>query len=72
MHAVIINEHFFQLRLVTSGGTYVKEFVHSDFNRTKPSIAEILGSRADILQLDVLGLGWNLEEVEHLLTQEIE
>ncbi|KAF5201374.1 Pseudouridine synthase family protein [Thalictrum thalictroides] len=34
-------------------GTYIKEFVHGDLGRTKPSIGSILGCRAEILQLDV-------------------
>ena len=67
-----INEHYLELRIITSGGTYVKEFVHGDFGRTVPSISGILGCKADILQLDVLGLGWNVEEVEELLVNDIE
>ena len=72
MKATMVNHHFFLLRLVTSGGTYVKEFVHSDFGRTVPSISSLLQSKTDILQLDVLGLGWSLSEIEHLLDSEIE
>ncbi|OMJ84333.1 hypothetical protein SteCoe_14557 [Stentor coeruleus] len=72
MQAYYINPHFFQLRLVSSAGTYIKEFVHSDFGRTTPSINKLLGCKTDILQLDVLGLGWDLEEVKDLLTSEIE
>ena len=41
---------------ITQAGTYVKEFVHSDFGRTCPSVGSLLGCEADILQLDVLGL----------------
>ncbi|CAM9351990.1 unnamed protein product [Phaeothamnion confervicola] len=48
-----INDHFFVLRLSTSAGTYVKEFVHGDLGRTAPSVGSLLGCRADILQLDV-------------------
>ncbi|CAN0421428.1 unnamed protein product, partial [Ectocarpus sp. 8 AP-2014] len=48
-----INEHFFQLELATSAGTYIKEFVHGDLGRTVPSIGSLLDCRADILQLDV-------------------
>eukprot|EP00752_Nemacystus_decipiens_P010436 g9298.t1 len=53
MRAEWINEHFFQLDLTTSAGTYIKEFVHGDLGRTVPSIGSLLGCRADILQLDV-------------------
>ena len=34
-------------------GTYIKEFVHGDFGRTRPSVGELLGCKADIMQLDV-------------------
>ncbi|CBN75013.1 conserved unknown protein [Ectocarpus siliculosus] len=53
MRAEWINEHFFQLELATSAGTYIKEFVHGDLGRTVPSIGSLLDCRADILQLDV-------------------
>ena len=54
--------------LVTSAGTYVKEFVHGDLGRTRPSVGELLGAggggggggsarvSADILSLDVTDL----------------
>ena len=72
MNARLINPHYIELRLVSSGGTYIKEFIHSDFGRTSPSLSTILDCKIDILQLDVLGLGWNLEEIEELLIAEID
>tara|TARA_B110001452_G_scaffold267243_1_gene276379 strand:+ start:1325 stop:2914 length:1590 start_codon:yes stop_codon:yes gene_type:complete len=54
--AVQLGSHVLQLDLCTQAGTYVKEFVHSDFGRTHPSVGSLLGCEADILQLDVLGL----------------
>jgi tRNA pseudouridine synthase 10 len=51
-----INSHFFQLSVETQAGTYIKEFVHGDLGRTTPSVADLLGCRADILQLDVEGV----------------
>lgn len=56
-----LNEHFFLMRLVTSAGAYVKEFVHGDLGRTKPSIASLLHTQAEILQLDVV---WLYDEIE--------
>lgn len=56
LRATLINSHFFTLDLVTSAGTYVKEFVHGDLGRTEPSIAGALGCMCDILQLDVVKL----------------
>ena len=41
---------------MTSAGTYVKEFIHSDLGRTMPNLGSLLGCEADILQLDVLHL----------------
>jgi len=57
MKAQYINERHFLLHLCTSAGTYVKEFVHSDFGRTMPSLCSILKQQVDIINLDV-------EEVE--------
>ena len=49
-----LNGRFAVLTIVTSAGMYIKEFVHGDLGRTEPSLASMLGARADILQLDVL------------------
>ena len=51
-----INKHFMILDVISSAGTYIKEFVHSDLMRTKPSIKSILDCDTDILQLDVRDL----------------
>lgn len=52
---IFLSPHFFVLNLTTSAGTYVKEFVHGDFGRTRPNVAELLGVKeADIFQLDVV------------------
>ena len=56
MRATRLAPRFVQLDLTTQAGTYVKEFVHGDFGRTRPSFGELLGCSADILQLDVMGL----------------
>lgn len=46
--------------VVTQAGTYVKEFVHSDFGRTRPSVGTLLGFELtdgiSILELDVEGV----------------
>ncbi|KAL0239209.1 hypothetical protein PCE1_004900 [Barthelona sp. PCE] len=39
--------------LDTDAGTYIKEFVSSDFNRTKPSLSSLLQRKTEIIQLDV-------------------
>lgn len=53
MQASYISEHRFSLALTTQAGTYVKEFVHSDFGRTKPSLCDLMKQEVDILSLDV-------------------
>lgn len=48
-------DRIFTLTLETEAGTYIKEFVHSDFGRTTPNLSMILNNCiADIIQLDVL------------------
>ena len=63
IHSIELEEicaHFFSLKLKTSAGLYVKEFVHGDFGRTSPSLADLIepgnfnSQKCDILQLDVL------------------
>ncbi|KAJ7422947.1 putative tRNA pseudouridine synthase Pus10 [Willisornis vidua] len=56
MSAQLLDPHHFRLRLTTQAGTissYIKEFVHGDFGRTKPNIGSLLNRTADILELDV-------------------
>lgn len=54
LSAVLTDPYHFRLRLTTQAGTYVKEFVHGDFGRTKPNLTTILNRFVDILELDVL------------------
>lgn len=42
------------LRLRAEAGTYLKELVHGDEGRTQPSLAELLGTPAEVVELDVL------------------
>lgn len=42
------------LRLRTESGTYVKEFVHGDQGRTRPSLSELLGVACEVKALDVI------------------
>ncbi len=64
LHAKWINEHYMELHVVASAGTYIKEFVHSDLGRTTPSIGELLNTEADILQLDVANVFDNINAVD--------
>ena len=54
MHCEVVDRHRFKLYLCSQAGTYIKEFVHSDFGRTQPSLGGLLSGReVDILSLDV-------------------
>ena len=53
MKAEKISDHFMILDVISSAGTYIKEFVHSDLMRTEPSVKSLLNCDVDILQLDV-------------------
>ncbi|KAK7834523.1 hypothetical protein U0070_017709 [Myodes glareolus] len=55
METQYLDEHHFRLYLKTQAGTpsYIKEFVHGDFGRTKPNIGSLMNVTADILELDV-------------------
>ncbi|CAK6978635.1 LOW QUALITY PROTEIN: putative tRNA pseudouridine synthase Pus10 [Scomber scombrus] len=53
MNARFLDPHHFHLGLRTQAGTYIKEFVHGDFGRTKPNLCQLLKTDTDILELDV-------------------
>ncbi|XP_062303940.1 putative tRNA pseudouridine synthase Pus10 [Osmerus eperlanus] len=53
MSTRFLDTHHFHLELRTQAGTYIKEFVHGDFGRTKPNLCELLEAETDILELDV-------------------
>ncbi|XP_015771617.1 PREDICTED: putative tRNA pseudouridine synthase Pus10 isoform X3 [Acropora digitifera] len=48
-----IDSNHISLLLKTQAGTYIKEFAHGDFGRTKPNLGDLLNTETDILQLDV-------------------
>lgn len=50
------NPQYFNLRLRTQAGTYVKEFCHGDLGRSQPNLGSLLDCRTEILQLDVLAV----------------
>uniref|UniRef100_A0A8C7QLE6 tRNA pseudouridine(55) synthase n=1 Tax=Oncorhynchus mykiss TaxID=8022 RepID=A0A8C7QLE6_ONCMY len=53
MSTCFLDAHHFHLKLRTQAGTYIKEFVHGDFGRTKPNLCDLLKTETDILELDV-------------------
>jgi len=53
----VLNAHYGIVTLHASAGAYIKEFIHGDLGRTKPSFSDVVFGRqtkCDILQLDVL------------------
>lgn len=50
----VLNKHYMLLRLTTSAGTYVKEFVHGDRGRTQPNVSSILVSKNVCLRFPLL------------------
>jgi tRNA pseudouridine synthase 10 len=49
-----LSDEGMRLWLRTQSGTYVKEFVHGDGGRTRPSLSELLGIPCEVLALDVV------------------
>lgn len=47
-----------EFTIEAQGGLYVKEFIHGDQGRTKPSVSELLGVPVESIELDVI----NIEE----------
>jgi len=50
------HDDLFEVDLVTQAGTYVKEFIHGDFERTDPSISSLLGYATDLVALDCVDI----------------
>ncbi|KAL5963021.1 tRNA pseudouridine synthase Pus10 [Taenia solium] len=49
-------EELFLLELCCEAGTYVKELVHGDLGRTRPSLSSLLDCPVDLLALDVVAV----------------
>ncbi len=45
-----------EMRIRCQGGLYIKELITGDEGRTEPSVAEIIGARAETTRLDVLNI----------------
>lgn len=50
----LLGSRNFEIILECEGGLYIKELISGDENRSKPSVAEVLGTNARCVQLDVL------------------
>ncbi len=56
MKAEKTGERELTLTIVCQGGLYVKELIHGDRGRTKPSVAEVLGKEVESITLDVIDI----------------
>ncbi len=45
-----------EMKIKAAAGLYIKELISGDNGRTKPSIAELLGCKAECKELDVIGI----------------
>lgn len=50
----VLSPDTLELTITCQGGLYVKELIHGDGGRTKPSVAEILGAEVEVKELDVV------------------
>ncbi|CAD8085407.1 unnamed protein product [Paramecium sonneborni] len=57
-----INEKWLLVYILSSAGTYIKEFIHSDLDRTNPNLCSLLQNECDIYQLDVIKLYEKIDE----------
>ena len=55
---------------MAAAGTYIKEFIHGDLDRTLPNLGTLLDTDADIIQLDVIYLYEKMDEsiMEHFMS----
>lgn len=61
MKAKKINDRTLELIIRCQGGLYVKELISGDGGRTKPSVAEILGTEAKCIELDVISINEGMD-----------
>jgi len=57
-----ISSNRIELIVKCQGGLYIKELVTGDNGRTEPNVSEIIGVKAQPLELDVLGILEKMEE----------
>jgi len=62
MKAYRISKRHLLVYILSSAGTYIKEFVHGDLERTLPNLGSLLQKELDIFQLDVVDLYDRLDE----------
>ncbi len=55
VEVIEVNGNVAKLRIKSEAGTYIKEFVHGDEGRTRPSISALLGKKCKVNKLIVEG-----------------
>lgn len=50
----LLESNLLELKITCQGGLYVKELIHGDQGRTKPSVAEVLGTQVEVVELDIV------------------
>ena len=56
---VSFDESVFFMEIKCDGGLYIKELVSGDGERTKPNLSELLGTDAEVKELDVVDVFYN-------------
>ncbi len=54
IHLVAKENDAWVIEILAESGTYIKELMHGDEGRTRPSLAEILGRDVEVVYLDVI------------------
>jgi tRNA pseudouridine synthase 10 len=44
----------FELEVKAEAGTYIKELIHGDEGRTQPNVSDLIGTKAECVELDVI------------------
>jgi tRNA pseudouridine synthase 10 len=57
LNTKLINSKSFEMIIKTQGGLYIKELISGDYDRTEPSVSDILGLKSICKQLDVIEVG---------------
>ncbi len=51
-----VDEDRFELTVAAEAGTYIKELISGDAEKTRPSVSQLLGTEAECIELDVIGI----------------
>jgi tRNA pseudouridine synthase 10 len=60
-HVQLVSVEPLIIEITCDGGLYIKELISGDGGRTKPSLTEILGTDAEVKELDVLDVDLKLD-----------